>query len=151
MIQDNARTRAEDLSKALSSGVDAENVLKHRRALAEIIRNIQLTIEEQRSLINRKMAMSEAYRSVLSDSYAMTRFERLNFDRDIMSKLRNGELPLDSASAFLLFPLTTPELEKRFSLETNRRWSSVKIPQRKTPFKRATSVFLEYAACCFHS
>lgn len=117
MIQDNARTRAEDLSKALSSGVDAENVLKHRRALAEIIRNIQLTIEEQRSLINRKMAMSEAYRSVLSDSYAMTRFERLSFDRDIMSKLRNGELPLVSASAFLLFPLTTPEFEKRFSLE----------------------------------
>jgi len=116
-IQDNARARADDLSAAQNVGVEAEEVMKHRRALAEIIKNIQLTIEEQRGLINKKMSLSEAYRSILSDSYAMTRYERLSFDRDIMAKLRKGSIPLDSAAAFLLFPLTTPELEKQFSLE----------------------------------
>lgn len=117
-IQDSARTRAQELSKAWQSGVEAENMRKHRRALAEIIRNIQLTIEEQRGLINKKMTLSDAYRTILSDSYAMNRYERLSFERDIMTELRNGHIPLDLAATFLLFPLTKPELEKQFSPES---------------------------------
>lgn len=117
MIQDNAKERTDRLTQALQSGVGSEDVLKHRRALNEIIRNIQLTIEEQRSLINKKMSLSDAYQSILSDSYAMNRYERLNFDKDIMTELRNGNLPLDIASLYLLFPLTKPEFENKFSVE----------------------------------
>ena len=116
-IQENARGRAARLSEAQQSGVGAENVGRHRKALNEIIRNIQLTIEEQRGLINKKMSLSDAYQSILSDSYAMSRYERLNFDKDILAELRNGHMPLDSAAAYLLFPLTKPELENRFSIE----------------------------------
>ena len=118
LIQDSARTRADALAKASESGVDAQEVRRHRKALSEIIRNIQLTIEEQRGLINKKMTLSEAYRSILSDSYAMNRYERLSFERDIMVHLRSGRLPLETASSFLLFPLTKPDLEKRFSPES---------------------------------
>ncbi len=116
-IQDSARERAERLSQARQSGVGTEEIRKHRRALSEIIRNVQLTIEEQRSLINRRMSLSDAYQSILSDSYAMTRYERLNFDRDILNRMRTGLLPLDDAALRLLFPLARPLLENRFSIE----------------------------------
>jgi len=90
---------------------------KHRKALNEIIRNIQLTIEEQRGLINKKMSLSDAYQSILSDSYAISRYERLNFDKDILLEMRNGHIPLDIAAMYLLFPLTKPEFSNQFSIE----------------------------------
>ena len=117
VIQDNARERADRLAQAQQSGIASDDIGKRRKALAEIIRNIQLTIEEQRGLINKKMSLSDMYQSILSDSYAMSRYERLNFDQDIMTGLRNGTLPLDLAALYLLFPLTRPELENRFSIE----------------------------------
>lgn len=116
-IQDNARERSECLSEALESGVGSEEILKHRKALSEIIRNIQMTIEEQRSLINKKMSLSDAYQSILADSYAMNRYERFNFDKDILSKMRDGTMPLDIVAPHLLFPLTKPEFDKKFSIE----------------------------------
>lgn len=116
-IQDNARERANSLAQAQQSGVELEDIQNRRKALNEIIRNIQLTIEEQRSLINKKMSLSDAYQSILSDSYAMSRYERLNFDKDLMAEMRNGNIPLDIAAVYLLFPLTKPEFEKRFSIE----------------------------------
>lgn len=117
IIQDNARERANNLSQAQQSGIGLDDIQKHRKALNEIIRNIQLTIEEQRSLINKKMSLSDAYQSILSDSYAMNRYERLNFDKDIMAEMRNGSIPLDIAAFYLLLPLTKPEFENRFSIE----------------------------------
>lgn len=117
VIQDNAKERANNLSQAQQSGIGLDDIKKHRKALNEIIRNIQLTIEEQRSLINKKMSLSDAYQSILSDSYAMNRYERLNFDKDIMAEMRNGSIPLDIAASYLLFPLTKPEFENRFSIE----------------------------------
>ena len=116
-IQNNAKERAATLAQAQQSGVGSEETVKHRKALSEIIRNIQLTIEEQRSLINKRMSLSDAYQSILSDSYVMNRYERLNFDKDIMAVLRNGKIPLDTAALFLLLPLTKPEIENRFSVE----------------------------------
>lgn len=117
IIQDNAKERADSLSQAQQSGVGLDDIQKHRKALNEIIRNIQMTIEEQRSLINKKMSLSDTYQSILSDSYAMNRYERLNFDKDIMAELRNGNMPLDIASLYLLFPLTRPAFENQFSIE----------------------------------
>lgn len=116
-IEENAKERIKKLSEAQQTGVDPEQVRKHRRTLDEIIKNIQLTIEEQRGLINKKMSLSDEYKSILSDSYMMARYERLNFDKDILALLRNGRMPLDSAACYLLFPLTLPEFESRFSIE----------------------------------
>ena len=116
-IQDNAKERTERLLQAQQSGVTTEDIKKHRKALKEIIDNIQLTIEEQRALINKKMSLSEEYQSILSDSYAMSRYERLSFDQDILALLRQGKMPLELAASYLLFPLTKPTLENRFSVE----------------------------------
>ncbi len=116
-IQNNAKERATNLSQAQQSGIGSDDIQKHRKALNEIIRNIQLTIDEQRGLINKKISLSDAYQSILSDSYAMNRYERLNFDKDIMAEMRNGNVPLDIAALYFLFPLTKPEFENRFSIE----------------------------------
>lgn len=116
-IQDNAKERAARLANARQNGAESEEMRKSQKALGEIIRNIQLTIEEQRSLINKKMSLSEAYQNILRDSFAVTRYERMNFDKDILARLRTGEMPLDTASLYLLFPLTRPQFENRFSIE----------------------------------
>lgn len=130
VIQNNARERAAKLTQARQSGVGKEDVQKSRRALQEIIQNIQQTIAEQRGLINKKLSLSEAYGKILSDSYAMNRYERLNFDADILLGLRNGSMPLDTASVYLLFPLTRPAFRDCFSVE-NFYAMQTKITQQK--------------------
>lgn len=115
-IQKNAEERSEKLSDAASAGVSYEDAKKHRKALEEIIKNIGLTIDEQRSLINKKTALSEQYSSILKESYRVSNFERLNFNDDIMVKLRKMS-DIGDAARFLLFPLSVPELERRFSIE----------------------------------
>ena len=116
-IQENAEKRADRLLEASRSGINIEELKKHRKALNEIIRNIQLTIDEQRGLINKKMSLSDEYQKILNDSYAMSRFERMDFDKDIMKEMRTGSIPLETASLKLLFPLIRPELMNMFSIE----------------------------------
>lgn len=116
-IQKNAEERAEKLSDAAMVGVSYEDARKHRKALEEIIHNIGLTIDEQRSLINKKTVLSKQYAEILKDSYRVSSFERLNFEEDIMMKLRKMS-DIGDAAKFLLFPLTAPDLEHLFSVES---------------------------------
>lgn len=115
-IQKNAEERAEKLLDAASAGVSYDDAKKHRKALEEIIRNIGMTIDEQRSLINKKSVLSEQYAAILKESYRVSSFERLDFNEDIMMKLRKMK-NLGDAAKFLLFPLTVPALERQFSIE----------------------------------
>ena len=116
-IQQTAKDRIDALENAQQNGIGAEDTRKHRSALREIITNISLTIAEQRSLINKKTSMAESYQSLIRDNFVVTRFERLNFERDIMVPLRKLEDPLGDAAKFLLFMLTKPEFENQFSIE----------------------------------
>jgi hypothetical protein len=116
-IQQTAKDRIDALENAQQNGIGAEDTRKHRSALREIVTNISLTIAEQRSLINKKTSMAESYQSLIRDNFVVTRFERLNFERDIMVPLRKLEDPLGDAAKFLLFMLTKPEFENQFSIE----------------------------------
>lgn len=115
-IQKNATERAVKLSDATSIGVTYEEAMKHRKALKEIIDNIEITIDEQRALINKKTSLSEQYGEILKESYHVVSFERLNFNQDIMVQIRKMNEMGDIAKYFL-FPLTTPELDSHFSVE----------------------------------
>mgnify|MGYP003508804271 FL=1 len=115
-IQKNAEERAAKLSDAASAGVTFEEAKKHKKALKEIIENIETTIDEQRSLINKKSSLSEQYSEILRESYRVVSFERLNFNSDIMVPIRKMNNMGDIAK-FLLFPLTKPEMESQFSVE----------------------------------
>ena len=116
-IQAAANERAKNLEEALQNGVGTEDTQKHRSALREIIDNISLTIDEQRTLINKKVSLSESYRSLIRDNFVVNRFERLNFERDILSPLRKIGDSLGDAAKFFLFILIKPEFDKKFSVE----------------------------------
>ena len=116
-IQAAAKERAKNLEGALQNGVGTEETQKHRSALKEIIENISLTIDEQRTLINKKASLSESYQALIRDNFVVNRFERLNFERDILSPLRKMDTSLGDAAKFFLFMLTKPEFDKKFSVE----------------------------------
>ena len=116
-IQAAAKERAKNLEEALQNGVGTEDTQKRRSALKEIIENISLTIDEQRTLINKKASLSESYQALIRDNFVVNRFERLNFERDILSPLRKMDTSLGDAAKFFLFMLTKPEFDKKFSVE----------------------------------
>ncbi len=116
-IRNSAGERAQKLLEAQQSGVGGEETRQQRRALTEIIDNIAHTIEEQRSLINRKTSLSEEYRQLLRDNFTISRYRRMSFEKDLMVPLRQMGDELGDAAKVLLFMLTKPQLEHRFSVE----------------------------------
>lgn len=61
--------------------------------------------------------MAESYQILIRDQFIANRFERLNFEKDILAPLRKTNAPLETAAQYLLFPMMKPSLERRFSLE----------------------------------
>lgn len=116
-IHQTAIREANVIKNALESGVDTEEARKNLRELNEINKNLDLTITEQRSLINAKNLASDSYNQILCDSFAIKSFERMNFNQDIMVKLRRMGDGLGDAVLTLLWPLVSPGLEKKFSIE----------------------------------
>ena len=116
-IQKNARREADAIREALDSGADTEEARNNLKALNEINKNLDITILEQRSLINAKSSVSESYNQMLRDSFVIKSFERMNFEQDIMVKLRKMGDGLGDAVYTLMFPLASPVLEGKFSIE----------------------------------
>lgn len=116
-IQNSAKERAQLLLDAQQSGIGNEESRKHRMALSEIIDNISLTIDEQRSLINRKSSLSASYEQLLHDHFLVSRFERMNFEKDLLSLMRRADDRLGDAAKMLLFSLTKPQFARQFSVE----------------------------------
>ena len=116
-IQKNIRLEAEVIRNALDNGAYTEEAKKNLKSLYEINKNLDLTIVEQRSLINTKNSVSESYKQILRDSFVIKSFERMNFEQDIMVRLRNMGEGLGDAAYTLLTPLVSPEFVKKFSIE----------------------------------
>ncbi len=116
-IHRTALREANVIKNALESGADTAEARKNLRELNEINKNLDLTITEQRSLINAKNFASDSYHRILRDSFAIKSFERMNFEQDIMVKLRRMGDGLGDAALTLLWPLVSPRLEKKFSIE----------------------------------
>ena len=116
-IQRNARAEAEAIRNAVESGADTEEARKNLQALNEINKNLDITIYEQRALINTRYSAAESYKQMLRDSFVIKNYERLNFEQDIMVKLRKMGDSLGDAVLTILGPLASPELEKKFSIE----------------------------------
>lgn len=117
-IQSEARKREKALIEARDSGVDGASLKNNLKALDEIIRNISLTLEEQKILINKKYSLSESYEMLIRDNFVIERFQRMSFQKDILSPLRHLDDKLGDAAKFLLFILGKPSLERSFSLES---------------------------------
>lgn len=111
-IHKTALREAEAIKNALESGADTEEARKNLRELNEINKNLDLTITEQRSLINAKNLASDSYNQILRDSFAIKSFERMNFDQDIMVKLRRKGEGVDALTRDFT---TKEELIKEFT------------------------------------
>ncbi len=116
-IQKNARKEAENIRSALDNGADTEEARKNLKSLNEINKNLDITILEQRSLIIAKRTVSESYMQMLKDSFVIKSFERMNFEQDIMAKLRKMGDGLGDAVYTIMAPLIKPDFDKHFSIE----------------------------------
>ncbi|MBE6003711.1 MAG: hypothetical protein E7232_06445 [Lachnospiraceae bacterium] len=116
-IQINAKREAESIRLALENGADTEEARKNLQSLEEINKNLDITIQEQRGLINTKNSVSESYKQMLRDSFVIKSFERMNFEQDIMKRLTKAGDEIGDAVKVLLWPLVKPELDKKFSIE----------------------------------
>lgn len=105
------------IREAYLNGADTEDTNKNLRAIQEIIINLDTTIVEQRALINNKDTVSKTYEQLLRGSFSIKRYERLNFERDIMQKLYRLDDKIGEAVKMLLYPLSKPELGKMLNIE----------------------------------
>lgn len=117
-IRLNAQERAAKLDTALQSGIDPEETKRHRAALQEIIRNINLTITEQRGLINKRYRFQDEFEQILQDHYVLQHLERMSFRDEILTPLEHMGTGIGDAARFLLFPLTRPAFARQFSPES---------------------------------
>ena len=116
-IQKTARRSAEMIRNALDSGADTKEARKNLADLSEINKNLDMTIFEQRSLINARNLVSESYREMLKDSFIIKNYERMNFEKDIMRKLEKAGDALGDAVLNLFLPLLTPSFKNMFNIE----------------------------------
>ena len=116
-IQQNASIEAKTIKNAMDNGADTEEARKNLQALNEINRNLDTTIFEQRALINTRYSAAESYKQMLRDSFVIKNYERMNFEQDIMVKLRKMGDSLGDAVLTLLWPLVKPDFDKKFSIE----------------------------------
>ncbi len=117
VIQESAEFRRKNMQTAVESGLGTEQIEPQYKALCEIIKNIQTTIEEQRGLINKKQSVSNTYESIIEDSFIAENFEKINFEKDILKPIRQGKYDIVEFSDMLMSIFTVPTLKKYFSIE----------------------------------
>lgn len=116
-IQKTAAASAEIIRNALDAGADTTEARKNLVDLSEINKNLDMTIYEQRALINARNFVSESYREMLKDSFIIKNYERMNFEKDIMRKLQKSGDALGDAVLKLFLPLLTPSFKNMFNIE----------------------------------
>ena len=165
-IQQSAESRKNNIQAAVESGLGTEQLEPQYKALCEVIKNIQITIEEQRGLINKKQSVSNTYESIIEDSFAIENFEKINFEKDILKPMRQGEYDIAKFSKMLMNIFTVSKLKKHFTIENfympqgkilenepekgiNITEDTEKIPDvskiRNQRNLRVTTLFFEYA------
>lgn len=117
-IQRTAKTESEAIRNAIESGADTKEANDNLNSLQEISQNLDQTIAEQRALINQRSLFSETYSQILKDSFVIKSFERMNFENDIMVRLRKLDDKLGDAVLNILAPLQKPVFERMFNIES---------------------------------
>lgn len=109
-----------ELNQVQRMGLESHVVSQNKAILDEIIQNISLLINEQRSLINRRTSMKDQYRQILRDNFSVKSYQRFNFEEEILSPFwrnENNGLDFNEFTKFILSPLYAPRLDSLFSIE----------------------------------
>lgn len=101
---------------AAENGIDNEKAKRSRREIDEIIINVELTINEQKKLINKKYSMSDIYRQCLDESFASHNFKRFDFAKEILLPAQNMGNDMNDKLAKLFIPFNIPKFDGIFSI-----------------------------------
>lgn len=88
------------------------------RLLHDIEHNVEKAVGEQGKLLEARANLSEAYRELLENSYSGFHHELLDFDRDLMTPLRQTPLLAGDFFRNFMFCLEKPKLARRFNLNS---------------------------------
>lgn len=103
--------------EALSGG---KGVQEAQNAVREIIENVAVTIQEQRSLLNRRSGLAQQYQQLVRDQMAFRSFQHFSMEEELLRPywtMEEGDEALGRFASFLFYPLTRPQLRPLFSLE----------------------------------
>ena len=116
-IRERIAKRRKTLEDAHDNGLSEDEIIKYQKTLSEITDNINTTIREQRSLMNMKLDMKEEYSKIIRSRYAIHRFDRMDFDKDIMQAIQKTGADTDVINQ-LLSVLSKPKIKKHFNIES---------------------------------
>lgn len=126
-IQSLSQQRLEELEA--DRRADRDTLWEAQRAIREIIGNISLTIQEQRSLINRRTGLAQQYDQLVRDQMSFRSFQHFSMEEELLRPfwtMGAEDEALGRFANYLLFPLSAPQLRPFFSLE------SLYAPQSQT-------------------
>ena len=112
---------------------DQNSLREAQQAIREIIGNISLTIQEQRSLINRRTGLAHQYDQLVRDQMSFRSFQHFSMEEELLRPfwtMGAEDASLGMFANYLLFPLSVPQLRPFFSLE------SLYAPQSQTGERR---------------
>lgn len=93
-----------------------ETMQKALDSLAEIKRNIQLVIVEQRNLIGKRFGMNDIYEETIRNSFLSSIVKRFDFEKEILLPLEAAKEEDISSFWKLMTPLCMPRLKKQLNL-----------------------------------
>ncbi|MDO5558992.1 MAG: hypothetical protein Q4F95_05280 [Oscillospiraceae bacterium] len=89
------------------------------RSMNEIVSNIRIAINEQRSLMNRQYDLSKQYQQLLLDNMYIRSYKRFNLEQELLDVFRKKGSDTDKLcdfAQFILGPFGKPRLKKYFSI-----------------------------------
>ena len=116
-ISERISKRRKTLEQAHDNGLSEDEIVKYQKTLSEITDNINTTIREQRSLMNMKLDMKEEYSKIIRSRYAIHRFDRMDFEKDIIQPIQKTGADTDVINQ-LLSVLSKPQIKKHFNIES---------------------------------
>lgn len=116
-IRDVVSTKLQTIIDSINSGAHIENAESTEKEIGEILDNIQIVIDEQTRIYNKKFSLTECYAELLDEDFSYALSGRFDFEKTILEPMRKMENEEIFSSSQLLAPLFRPVLPRHFSIE----------------------------------
>lgn len=116
-IRSTVSKQLELIVKSANNGTFIKNADKTEQDIKKILKNIDIVIDEQTRIYNKKFSLGKCYADLLDSDFSYLLTKRFDFEKTILEPMQkvtaNGIEALDS----LLIPLLKPKLPHYFSIE----------------------------------
>lgn len=107
-IKEDVLAAEEKVKRDIESGDQSLKALKSRQEIAEILYNLDLTLEEQKSLINRRYSLSGLYQELLLEGLRFSNTKRFSIEEKILKPMEQQGMKHLSKFGQLTAPLFRP-------------------------------------------